>query len=324
MAPTKPEDEQPNISPVRSASTIALSPPYGAFIQPQYQYYNQAPRFAGSIDAAATEGSLLQDRDGTKRWLGGTSGASFLDHLKKFMNTLKSSLGYNDSTTESSPGFTFLASRGQYQTSDSRLLPTPNPESINTFTPPMTWSSAATLLSKVDNLLQDCMGTSPCGGIHYFGDLLPGSWAHMQTDPSGHREQAFYEAAFALGTVYSLTMANSRRDGHLGEAFFVKARSILGDCNDISRFTIRDVPTLALMAMYMTEMNRRDNAYMYLSCAMSICCMFGGLNRMDGDEREIRSVWTMFCLTRDVSCLMGRPPIYPDEAFLLPLPKVVP
>lgn len=317
------DDEPHTTSPTSSNSTMALSSPRET-LQSHYQQYGSSHRLNGSIDVAATEGSLLQDRDGTKRWLGGTSGATFLDHLKKFMNTLKSSLGYVDSPAETSPGFTFLASRGQYQTSDSRLLSMPIGENTHTFPPQITWNDAALSLSKVENLLQGPATGSICGGIQYFGDFSPQSWAHMQHDPNRLREQAFYEAAFALGTVYSLTAVNSRRDGYLGEAFFAKARNILGDSNDISRYSIRDVPTLALMSMYMTEMNRRDNSYMYLSSAMTICCMFGGLNGRLGDERDVRMVWTLFCMTRDASCVMGRPPVYPDEAFQLPEPSATP
>lgn len=317
------DDEPHTTSPTPSNSTMALSPPQESF-QSQYQQYDPPHRLNGSIDAAATEGSLLQDRDGTKRWLGGTSGATFLDHLKKFMNTLKSSLGYVDSPAETPPGFTFLASRGQYQTSDSRLLSLPTGENIHAFTPQISWNDASTSLAKVENLLQGSANASTCGGIQYLGDFSPQSWVQVQNDPTRHREQAFYEAAFALGTVYSLTAVNSRRDGYLGETYFAKARKILGDSNDISRYSIRDVPTLALMAMYMTEMNRRDNSYMYLSSAMTICCMFGGLNGRLGNERDVRMVWTLFCMTRDASCVMGRPPVYPDEAFQLPEPSVTP
>lgn len=313
------DDEPHATSPTTSNSTMALSPPYETF-QPHYDQYGRSRHLNGSIDAAATEGSLLQDRDGTKRWLGGTSGATFLDHLKKFMHTLKSSLGYVENPVETSPGFTFLASRGKYQTSDSRLLSVPTGENIPPFAPQISWNDAVASLSKVEELLQGSTTAPICGGIHYFGDFSPQSWAQTQHDLNRSREQAFYEAAFALGTVYSLTAANSRRDGYLGETFFAKARGILGDSNDISRYSIRDVPTLALMAMYMTEMNRRDNSYMYLSSAMTICCMFGGLNGRLKEEKDVRMVWTLFCMTRDASYVMGRPPVYPDEAFQLPEP----
>lgn len=327
--PVKDEEFQSPSSPAASVSTVALSPTHES-TQSQFQQSYAPRKFIGSMDTAATEGSLLQDRDGTSRWLGGTSGATFLDHLKKFMHTLKSSLGYSGTPSDTLPGMKFLASRGQYQTSDSRLLFMPAiPDNVNPFSPSANWHMAGSRLAKVSEYIQDAMGGWVCGGIHYFGDFSPQNWLAVQSDSMNpnippRRELAFYEAAFALGTVYSLTTANSRRDGQLGELSFAKARKILGDQMDILRYGMDDVPTLALMAMYMFEMNRRDNAYVYLSHALTICCMFGGLKGSFCDERDIRVVWTLFCLTKDASCLMGRPPLYPDEAFQLPIPTAVP
>lgn len=307
--PIKDEDIQ-GTSPVASTSTFDLTPPH-------FQNGHSPRTFLGSMGTAATEGSLLEDNDGTKRWLGGTSGATFLDHLKKFMHTLKSCLGYNGT----SPGSQFLASRGQYQTSDSRLLFTPSTDLNNSFNPPDHWTTGCRL-SKVDVFLQGRTKASVCGGIHYFGNFSMENWFIVQRDSTRTRELAFYEAASALGTIYSLTATSSRRDGQLGEISFANARKILGDPTDISNYNMRDVATLAMMAMYMSEMNRRDNAYMYLSHAISICCMFGGLQGSSSElgERDIRIIWTLFCLTRDLSCLMGRPPLYPIEAFQLPYP----
>lgn len=361
--PIKDEEIPYSTSPAASVSTVALSPPYEA-VQQQYQL---APSYAADfparklissgMDAAATEGSLLQDRDGTKRWLGGTSGATFLDHLKKFMDTLKSSLGYNLAPMDTSPGVHFLASSGQYQTSDSRLLFSPTAQdniaaSHNLFAAPGGWDVVRSRLAKVSEYMHDCMGAWACGGIHYFGDLSVQGWVAAQqsagvnnnnntnsggsysssgssnsgnsnsTSTTSARQLAFYEAAFALGTVYSSNAANSRRDGQLGEMSFAKARRIVGDLTD-TRHGMEDVATLGLMATYMAEMNRRDSAYMHLSHALTICCMSGGLKSFSS-ETEKRIVWTLFCLEKDASCLMGRPPLYPDEAFQLPYPTYVP
>ncbi|KAJ0119830.1 fungal specific transcription factor domain-containing protein [Diaporthe amygdali] len=308
------DDEQQHMSPATSSSTLGSSPQSSSS---QQHRSHQSTHTTGDADAAPTEGSLLQDHDGTKRWLGGTSGATFLDHLKNFMHTLKSALGYNETPTETAPGSSFLASRGQYQTSDSRLLYMPTLDNANAVAQ-ISDEQAERLLFQVNKHVQSPTGQWPCGGIYYFGDLSLQGWKSAQG-----RELALYHAAFALGTIFSLTTANSRQDGQLGELFLATARKILGDPWDISRYSIRDVPALALMAMYMAEVNRRDNSYNYLSHAMSICCMCGGLRGLSGDEKDIRIVWTLFCLTRDVGCLMGRPPMYPDEAFQLHEPRRV-
>ena len=308
------DDERQNMSPAASSSTLGSSPQSGTS---QQHRSHQLRNATGDADAAPTEGSFLQDHDGTKRWLGGTSGATFLDHLKNFMHTLRSALGYNETPTETTPGSSFLASRGQYQTSDSRLLRIPALDNANAIVQ-VSDEQAEHLFFQVNKYVQNFMGRWPCGGIYYFGDVSLQGWRSAQG-----RELALYHAAFALGTIFSLTTANSRKDGQLGEMFLATARKILGDPWDISRYSIRDVPALALMAMYMAEVNRRDNSYNYLSHAMSICCMCGGLRGLSGGEREIRIVWTLFCLTRDAGCLMGRPPVYPDEAFQLREPRDV-
>lgn len=309
------DDERQNMSPAASSSTLGSSPQSTTY---QQRRGHQPRKTAGDADAGPTEGSLLQDHDGTKRWLGGTSGATFLDHLKNFMHTLRTALGYNETPSETTPGSSFLASRGQYQTSDSRLLHMPALNNTNAAAQ-IGDEQAEHLFSQLNKYMQNFMGQWPCGGIYYFGDFSLQGWKSAQG-----RELALYHAAFALGTIFSLTAANSRQDGQLGEMFLATARKILGDPWDISRYSIRDVPALALMAMYMAEVNRRDNSYNYLSHAMSICCMCGGLRGLSGDEKDIRIVWTLFCLTRDAGCLMGRPPVYPDEAFQLREPRDVP
>lgn len=308
------DDERLNMSPAASSSTLGSSPQSSTC----QQHRSHLPRRAtGDTDAAPTEGSFLQDHDGTKRWLGGTSGATFLDHLKTFMHTLRTALGYNETPTETAPGSSFLASRGQYQTSDSRLLNMPILDHTSTVAQ-ISDEQAGHLFFQVNKYMQNFMGQWPCGGIYYFGDFSLQGWKSAQG-----RELALYHAAFALGTIFSLTAANSRQDGQLGEMFLATARKILGNPWDISHWSIRDVPALALMAMYMAEVNRRDNSYSYLSYAMNICCMCGGLRGLSGDEKDIRIVWTLFCLTREAGCLMGRPPVFSDEAFQLRDPQEV-
>lgn len=304
----------PDALPIKDEDVYSSSPMSTAVMSPRRH-------LGGSLAAAATEGKLLQDRDGTKRWLGGTSGATFLDHLKRFMYTLKSSLGFGSSDSDTAPELNFIASRGQYQTSDSRLLFVPPADSLHS--PPLSenWAYASIRFAKVSEYLQDGLNHWPCGGIHYFGDFSEQAWiTSLSEQPSGQnpRAWAFYEAAFALGTVYSLTAANSRRDGHLGEMSYAQSSKLV----DLAHHTrsMADVPTLALMAMYMMEMNRRDNAYFLLSEAMTVCSAFGGMNGSSTDERTRRVIWTLFCLTRDASCLMGRPLMYADEAFQLPYP----
>jgi len=94
-------------------SEESTSPP-----APPSSQYLQFP----ADEAFNTDGGLLSDTDGVSRYLGETSGATFLDHLKHFMLTLVPLTFQPDSDDGSS----FVASIGQYQTFDSRQLPEPD------------------------------------------------------------------------------------------------------------------------------------------------------------------------------------------------------
>jgi hypothetical protein len=85
----------------------------------------------------------------------------------------------------------------------------------------------------------------------------------MTTDDT-HRRLAFYHVCFALAT--SIGHPSFRRsDQHAGEAYFKRARKLLGNPLDTVRFTLEDVPVLTLMGFYLIELNRRDAAYVYVS-----------------------------------------------------------
>jgi hypothetical protein len=88
----------------------------------------------------------------------------------------------------------------------------------------------------------------------------------MTTDES-FRPLAFYHVCFALAS--SVSHTNYRHsEKHTGEAYFKRARMLLGNPLDTVRFTPGDVPVLTLMAFYLIEINRRDAAYMYLGLAV--------------------------------------------------------
>lgn len=97
---------------------------------------------------------------------------------------------------------------------------------------------------------------------------------------------------------------------------------LIGNPLDTVRFTVSDVPVLALMAFYLIEINRRDAAYMYVGLAVRIATIHG-LFRSCVDEASKRSFWTLYVLDRWLSVLMGRPPTIADEAIKLPLPSNV-
>lgn len=93
----------------------------------------------------------------------------------------------------------------------------------------------------------------------------------MTTDDR-YRYLAFYHVCFALASsIASPTGPTSfgQPEQHCaGEAYFKRARVLIGNPLDTVRFTLEDVSVLSLMAFYLIEINRRDAAYVYLGLAV--------------------------------------------------------
>ncbi|KAI0575899.1 Fungal specific transcription factor domain-containing protein [Pyrenophora tritici-repentis] len=289
--------------------------------------HSNAPTFnsmSEELDEAdSNHGRLLVDSYGVGRFFGETSGATFLDHLKQFMLTLVPLTFHPDSADGSS----FVASVGSYQTYDSRPFPNPNVDPL--------WLPAqpdmASMLGELRAYIQDGNGEFVSGGIYWWGDLSNSpapvtssvSLSTMTSAEDSFRYLAFYHVSFALAT--SLGQSDLRRsDQHAGEAYFNRARKLLGNPLDIVRFTLSDVSVLALMGFYLIELNRRDAAYVHVrpvkvSLAIHIAIMHGAFTACH-DEASKRTFWTLYIMDRWLSVLMGRPPTIPDEAMRLPLP----
>lgn len=252
-----------------------------------------------------TEGRLLQDTDGTARYLGETSGATFLDNLKSFMFTIFPLAFHHGPPAEPAQalesGSTFLASVGRYQTQDSRPLQLPAVD-------PM-WLPSRTemtlMLAALRYFIQDGNGDFPSGGVFFWGDLSSVPLDLRSDPPAGspgtdarQRNLAFFHAAFAFATHLGLTAANSKLEGQLGEAFFARARLLLGNPLDTTTYISDDVSVLALMALYLVENNRRDAAYIDISTAMHISIMHGVHRGWSVDEMGKRTFWTVYILDR--------------------------
>ncbi|GKT52345.1 putative transcriptional regulatory protein [Colletotrichum spaethianum] len=312
----------------RAGSSSSFTPPQ----QPQQQQPllrkddSNETAFNDS-EADTTEGRQLEDQDGRARFLGETSGATFLDHLKEFMTTV-SPLAFNKPWLSPTPnnGSAFLTSLGRYQTHDSRPI-----EAESNADPLLLPSRAemSAMLSDLRYFIQDGSGSFPCGGIYWWGDLgsvpvdpKPVSFP-PDTPPQAicnrYRHLAFYHTAFAVACQANTTAASMPVPRDLSQSYFSRARMLLGNPLDITQYTISDVAVLALMGFYLIEMNRRDAAYMYVSNAMHISIMHGA-HRGWVDERGKRVFWTLYILDRWLSCLMGRPPTIMDDAIRLPLP----
>jgi hypothetical protein len=307
-----------------STSMSPSTPTFAPFSPPQPEVDAVAEDEAGT-----TEGRLLHDPDGNVRFLGETSGATFLDYLKEFMAMIFP-LAFNEpGPAAGSNGSTFVASLGRYQTYDSRPLYQPDVDPL--------WLPSRTqmtmMLAELRYFIQDGSGDFPSGGIYWWGDLATVPITPISPESAGshvgelakYQHLAFFHTAFAVACQASNSSSQTPAQlMHLqsGEAYFTRARMLLGNPLDITH-TISDVPVLALMAFYLIEMNRRDAAYMYMSVAMHISIMHGA-HRGWVDERRKRVFWTLYILDRWLSCLMGRPPTILDDAIRLPLPSDAP
>ncbi|KAK3315747.1 fungal-specific transcription factor domain-containing protein [Apodospora peruviana] len=261
-------------------------------------------------------GKLLTDNDGTERYLGETSGANYLDAIREFVVITHRKLQRPLSSTEG-----FLASRGRYQTFDSRPLDLPAVD-------PLLLPSTAEMTQMLSNLslyIQDGNGSFPCGGLFFwpFKDVGSISAESVPTSSSGGpatktattRQLAMYHMGFAFASLIG---------GQPSEQFFSRARRLLGNPLDITLYTLDDVPALALMTLYLVENNRRDAAYMCISNAVHVSIMHGIHRSPAFSEERRRTFWTVYILDRWLSCLMGRPPTIPDDAITLPMPEETP
>ncbi|KAK3291091.1 uncharacterized protein B0H64DRAFT_420431 [Chaetomium fimeti] len=287
-----------------------------------------------TIRPGGIDGRMLADPAGTTRYLGETSGATFLDTLKELITTATPLAQVLDGDPgETLAGTAFLGSVGQYQTHDSR--PMVLPTNIDPLALPPE-DDMIVALRQARYFIQDGDGAFPSGGIMFwpFEDIqsivalasLPGMQGPGGLTRPGphHRALALYHTAFAMARLLNLRDPGSAVDGQLGEDSFARARSLQGNLLDRTTYTISDIAVLALMALYLIENNRRDAAYMAISNAMAISVMHGLHKGGSGNEVGVRTFWTVYVLDRWLGCVMGRPPTTPDDAITLPLPRECP
>lgn len=243
-----------------------------------------------SSEVQEDQGKLLTDTDGTERFLGETSGANYLDGCKEFIDISHPIVRGNSNIRSSS----FLASRGRYQTFDSRPMNLPTVDPL--WLPPQ--DEMATMLAEISIYIQDGNGNFGSGGIFYWpwkdvASISP-SRSSPPTSKKGNRHLALYHVGFALSSLLK---------GQPSEHFFSRAWSLLGHPLDITLYTLDDVPVLGLMALYLIENNRRDAAYMCISNAVHLSIMHGAhrANHSDtspAEEGRRRTFWTIYILDR--------------------------
>lgn len=282
------------------------------------------------------EGRILTDPDGTIRYLGESSGATFLNRLREYMATvfpLAFEVAWPGSTNPDTTAF--ISALGRYQTHDSRPL-------LTTAVDPLTLATgeqAEAMLSELRESAQDGNGTFGSGGIYYWIDaeVVMNEYRvyvdGMRTLEANHNIVTA-NAAFAVACQMNPSCAPDWESG-FGQTFFARARNLIGNPLDVS--IINDATVLALLGLYLLNSNRRDAAYIYISVSMHILIVHGVHRAWMVDEKGKRLFWTVYVLDRYVqsaeqfqrrltaprwlSCLMGRPALVPDDAIKLDLPR---
>lgn len=262
------------------------------------------PSTENTDDEASTgDGRILHDPDGTARYLGSTSGATFLDTLKEFMKTVfpiawPESQGpeaaFFSRPERQDPEASFLSTLGRVQTYDSRPLPEHGvlPDQLPD------QADMATMVAQLKYFIQDGNGEYVSGGIFYWGDLDPSCLDTNQLHVRMDSQRALFNAAFAM-TCHLETPTEVRDEGiQLGEPYFMRARFFLGNPLVSTNYTPDDLPALAMMSMYLVEVNRRDTAYLYISIGMHLAVMRGVHRGFGVDERGKRAFWTLYVLDR--------------------------
>jgi len=137
-------------------------------------------------DEETFQGRMLQDDGGNHRYLGESSGATFLDHMKEFMTKLVPYL-FSDGEKD---GNLFTASVGRYQTFDSRPLPKPDVDPL--------WLPKGRhmlqMLNELNEHIQQGKEDLVSGGIFWWGDLhrapspRTSTTSHIHDDSETHRD----------------------------------------------------------------------------------------------------------------------------------------
>ena len=260
-------------------------------------------------------GKLLEDDAGTKRYLGKTSGATYLDSIKEFMGMTSKAISASRALPNPLELDTkFLNSRGRYHTFDSHPLVLPDHIDPLELPPRQDMDR---MLKDVGACLQDGSPEAgrefPCGGILFWSlenvESLETSWSNtvqssLRSPPTtkSYRWLAKFQAAFALATLLQQKAPGSRVEGQMGDVYFERASKLLGNPLDVSnQFRLEDVPAMTLMALYLLENNRRDKACHYVCMAMNVCVEHGANSITPGNplqQGQQRAFWTLYILDR--------------------------
>lgn len=271
---------------------------------------------------APREGRILQDPHGNVRYLGESSGATFLNHLREFMATIFP-VAFNIEHSNSNPTDTrFISALGRYQTHDSRPLLVASADPLDI----PSREEARRMFFELRCWTRDGTWTAASGGLYYWTNIDALAVEHesyLSGSPTSDatRSLALINAAFAIACQLNPNCAPDWDAGN-GQTFFARARALLGNPLDVA--SLGDANVLTLLAFYLLNSNRRDASYMYVSVSLHIYLVHGVHRAWAIDEDGKRKFWDAYNLDRWLGCAMGRPAIVSDEAIRLDTPRQAP
>ncbi|KAK4168374.1 high-affinity nicotinic acid transporter [Cladorrhinum sp. PSN259] len=276
---------------------------------------------------------MLIDSAGTTRLFGRSSGACFLDGVKEVMavaGPLSQVIGIRQADRGRWYGEAFLSSVGRYQTYDSRALQLSDAAPYQV---PST-SEISRSFELLRKFLSDGNGEYKTGGIMFWNfpraSLIAGMSEEGKKRPGmlppviHHRPKlAFGHALLAFASLLEATGPESRVEGRgkLGEQHYSTAKALIGGPLDGRSYTKDDLPTLALMALYLVENNRRDQASTVIGLAMQTAMAHGMHSGFCTDEADVRTFWTLYIIDRWLACILGRPVKIPEQDVSTALPQ---
>ena len=240
---------------------------------------------------------ILQDPDGSIRYMGESSGAAFMDRLREFVSTVLPLLSDKSGIPTIEDMFTSFL--GRYHTHNSRPLELPDVDPF--YLPPP--SDIAKLLTAFQFYAQAGAGSSS-GGIHYWGnlwDLENQARRYEQSSDSSNdlRMLANLNAVMALSCQYDPSLAPPW-EVHPGLSYFSRAKLLL--INPMEDASLTNMRILSLLGYYLLGIYRRDAAYLYIGLAGRTAIIYG-LHRgwmIDGlaGEEIKRQFWNTYILDR--------------------------
>ncbi|KAK3998212.1 hypothetical protein QBC44DRAFT_1029 [Cladorrhinum sp. PSN332] len=290
-------------------------------------------RDQGGVDLGVVDARLLIDSAGTTRLFGRSSGAYFLDGVKEVMSVAGplANVIAPDKTHERAYSDKFLKSLGHYQTYDSRRLQLSHPAPVDSMPPREEVKSSFEL---VRNFLADGNGDYMTGGSMFFpiprASLVAGlgEAGRDKEDrelPTVHYKPrvALAHAVLAFARLLEATGSGSRVEGlgKMGEGHYSTAKSLVGGPLDGNAYTKEDIPTLTMMALYLVENNRRDQASAVIGLAMQTAVAHGMHKGWCSDEQDVRVFWTLYVIDRWLACMLGRPVRIQDHDIQTPFPR---